>query len=815
MMTLFRSARRDGGALSTPNAMAPGMTAGPGGVWAWCLLPTQSTDAIGTEELLNRTLTGAEDLKQVLPKDVEFHIKVQWGRYSGAQHYEREAARWAHGLPSGAERYLRVQALRLDQLDLPRRQILFGVRLDDPSASASMGSRVLASSDTSKDGIARLQQHAALAAKWHARMAATSLHARPATVGELAWSLRRDMHRTVSWLPDGPLAGPGETARLRSGQVAVHPDHVQVRTDDGVRYLRALTSTVAGFPASSMSLPGGEWLRDLLGTEDDPDVVSYPLEVSIRGASLSPAKAHRRISNALKLLKEQGREAAQGVAEEPPEAVLEAREALMTRQAEIADGSVSMVEDSPTWLVQADTLEGLEHRTQQVIDQYAQRRIELWGAQNLQGELWRSTVLGDRLRVRDFTQFRPMATLVGSWFHGGSVVGEDSGPLLGYTTGSTPSPYRDRFTDAAQASQPVTTAIFGRSGRGKSTALSLTALAEARYGAWVFLLDTKGDLAGVVEAARMFDIPAMKLAADAMSSGSMCPFGYMPTAADAGSTAQQAVIDLLMTALRRGVADASEPLIRRAVNTVAGYPDPADRSTHRVIELLAHSHEAAEKALGRELKDLATDPLLLPIAGEPPADRLTLPTAAGLVYMAFPWQQLPKHGTLREDWKPAERLTMTLMRAAFSYATYMAARAHGIPKVVALPELHLITGHDIGRSMVKEVALMGRALDTSQILDTQAAVEFEAITGLADQLNTVMAFAADRDEEAAAQARLLGRPADAEFIRSQKVLGKGECVVRDRNGRFASVYFDRMATEIADAIDTTPKRVDERGELAG
>ena len=814
-MTLFRSARRDGGALSTPSAIAPGMTAGAGGVWAWCLLPTQSTDAIGTDELLGLTATGADDLRQVLPKDVEFHLKVQWGHYSGTQHYEREAARWAHGLPAGAERYLRVQALRLQQLDLPRRQILLGVRLDDPAARASMGSRVLASSDTTKDGIARLHQHAALAAKWHARMATTSFAARPASVGELAWSLRRDMHRTVTWLPDGPLAGPGETARLRSGEVAVHPDHVQVRTEDGVRYLRTLASTVTGFPATAMALPGGEWLRDLLGADDDPDVTSYPMEVSVRGASLSPAAAHRRIGNALKLLKEQGREAAQGVAEEPPEAILEARDALMARQAEIADGSVSMVQDNPVWLIEADTPEALDVRTQQVIDQYAQRRIELWPATHLQGELWRSTVLGDKLRVRDFAQFRPMATLVGSWFHGGSAVGAGSGPLLGYTTGSTPSPYRDRFTDAAQAGQPVTSAFLGQSGSGKSTGLMLTSLAEARYGSWVFLLDTKGDLGGVVSAADMFDIPTTALAADDVNPGSMCPFGYMPTSAQAGMTAQQAVIDLLLMSLRRGIADTCEPLVRRAVMTVAAYPNPAERSTHEVIQLLAHSQDLATRALGDELADLAADPLFLPVAGKPDQDRQTLPTGAGLVYMAFPWQALPVRGTPREEWSPSARLAMTLLRACFSYATFMSTRVRGIPKVVALPELHKITGYELGRSMVKEVALMGRALDTSQILDTQACVELESIDGLADQLSTVLAFHVERDEEAAAQARLLGRPADTEFIRGQKTLGKGECVVRDRGGRFASVYFDRLATEIAHAIDTTPERDNERRELAG
>ena len=807
---LFRSASPQVAPLSTPSAIAPGLTAGPAGVWAWCLLPTQSTDAIGTAALIALTHTGASDLKQVLPRDVEFHIKVQWGSYSGQEHYEREAARWPGDLPAGVDAYLSAHAQRLDDLALPRRQILLGVRLDDASARQTVKERVLASSDTTKTASARLQEYAALAAKWHARMAATSFHARPATVTELAWSLRRDMHRKVSWLPDGPLAGPAATARLRAGEVLVESDHVKVRTDDGARYLRCLTPTVLGFPSSGMELPGGEWLRDLLPLEEDPDITLYPVEISVRGRAMSPASAHKRISTALKLLKEQGREAAAGVAEEPPEALLEARDALTARQADLSGNTTSMVQDNPVWIIEADDLDTLNYRTDQVIDQYAARQIELWPATNLQGELWRSTVLGDRLRVRDFEQFRPLSTLVGSWFHGGSSVGSESGPLLGYTTGSTPSPYRDRFSDAAVAGAPVTSAFLGRSGAGKSTALVLTVLAEARYGAWVFLLDMKGDLVGCVSAAEMFEIPTLALSADEVSSGSMCPFGYMPP-----EEARGAVLDLLLMALRRSMTDLAEPVVRRAVMTVSQYPNPTDRSTHAVIELLANSRDdAAARSLGHEFRDLATDRMFAPIAGEPAAQRQTLPTSAGLVYMAFPPSALPDRGSQREEWSPSERLAMTLLRASFRYGKYMSSRVSGIPKVIALPELHTITAHDIGRTMVKETALMGRAQDTLQLLDTQACVELAAIDGLADQLSTVLAFQVDQDEEAAAQAQLLGRPADAEFVSGQKQLAKGECVVRDRERRFATVYFDRIAAEIAEAISTTPER-DDREDLAG
>lgn len=47
----------------------------------------------------------------------------------------------------------------------------------------------------------------------------------------------------------------------------------QVQADRGNRFLRCLTPTMTGFPATDLALPGGEWLRDLL-LEDTDDLAT-------------------------------------------------------------------------------------------------------------------------------------------------------------------------------------------------------------------------------------------------------------------------------------------------------------------------------------------------------------------------------------------------------------------------------------------------------------------------------------------------------------------------------------------------------------
>src|SRR5439155_19951641 len=109
-----------------------------------------------------------------------------------------------------------------------------------------------------------LRRAAKAAHTWHDRMKTSSFNARPATVAQLSWALRRDLRRTADWLPDGPVADAGAVARLRNGTRAVpHDDHLVLDTDAGPRFLRLLTVAQLGFPTTELALPGGEWLQQL------------------------------------------------------------------------------------------------------------------------------------------------------------------------------------------------------------------------------------------------------------------------------------------------------------------------------------------------------------------------------------------------------------------------------------------------------------------------------------------------------------------------------------------------------------------------
>lgn len=813
---LIEAVSRDDGPLDVPSAFATGISASPTSVWAHVILPTRSTDELNTDRIVRLTLDGASALRRLLPKDGEFQVKVQWGRWSGEE-YEREETETLAGadgvLTMGQEAYIKLGALRIADNGFPRRQVLLSVNLTPssgpelPAAFRKSTRQVAGEAATVDDAALLLHRAAQDCQQWHERMATSTFKARPATVREIAWALRRDLRRTVTWLPDGEFAGRGQIARLANGSyVQPRADHLEITTDEGVRYLRMVTVAQEGFPTTELQLPGSEWLKNLSVTEDDDDERTpvQPVEVSIRGRNLSTKAAVKKMREALSLAKEQGREASQGVAEEPPDEVLEARDVLPVRMAEVRRGTVSMVEDNVVWVVEGKTLPELNRRTFALIDHYGSMGISLWTPEHVQDVLWKETVLGDRLRFTDCQQFRPLSTLVAGWFHGGSEIGDARGPILGINTGSTPGPFRSRLTDAALEGKPVTSVYVGKSGAGKSTGLMLSVAAEVIYDAWALLTDMKGDLSGVCDVVERFGKPVWRINTSEAASGSMDFFRYVADPATAASLA----LDYLTVMLRESAADAAESIIRAACNVIAAYPDPTKRSIHAVIQLLARSEDPATAKIGADLVELAKDPLARPVAGLPDPAMRPLPTVPGLVYMDLVdvKDRLPDRTSPRASWRSGERLAVGLVQAVFDYANYMAARVKGIPKVVALTELHLVTGFAWGRGFVGRTARTGRALDNSLLLDTQAVAELAGIEGLIDQVSACYAFLVETDEEADAQAKLLGlRPEQSVRWRQQGWL-PGECSVRDRHGRVAPVQFDYLDAGIAAALDTTPKR---------
>jgi hypothetical protein len=810
-MKLFEKFRRNQSDLKVPTAITDGITNGPGGTWAWVLIPPRATDELNTSTIFRMTDDGASDLRRLIPAGAEFHFKVQWGRWSG-EDYEREEIR--RGMPDGARSYIKLGARRIDENRFARRMVLLGVRMDEDqqgvrTAATATAGKVLGTSTPTKDATVALAGTVKRIRSWQERMRVSSFAARPATTQELSWSLRRDLRRTVDWVPSANVVDAGLMGKLKATQVIPHATYLEVSTDAGPRYLRLITSAETGFPTSELELPGGEWLKDLNIVRqdiDEDDDESAPVEVSIRGRNVPQKEAVKRLRAAQALAKEQDREARRGMAEEAPDAVAESGYALRDRLREVSAGLIGMIEDAPVWVVEGTSVDQLDARSESLIDHYGAMGVTVWTPPYVQDLLWKETVIGDTRRVREFTQFRPVSTLVGAWFHGGSEVGGRRGPYLAGNIGSTPGPFRNRLTDAQQAGDTVTTAYLGKSGAGKSTALMLSLLGDiVTSNGFGLLTDLKGDLAGIINAFDLYGVPTWTVSTSQQASGSMDAFRYIADPDEARSEA----IDNLAMMLSTKDDESVEWLLRPAATAVAAMPNPADRSSWAIVKHLLADENLQAREMGRRLQELSSDPRARPVIGRPDFSAPPLPTGHGLVYMRFDDLKWPGKDTPTRDWKPGHRLSMMVAQAGLNYATHMSTRVKGLPKVIALTELHRLTRYDFGRQFVGDVARTGRALDTNLLLDTQACAELVAIDGLPDQISQVHAFRVDTDAEADAQAVLLHLEPEQQIRNRQKSWSQGQCLTRDRAGRIAPIEFDYMSDEIREALNTRPERDDD------
>lgn len=798
--------RRNGDPVRPPTALADGMSHGPDGTWAWVVLPSRSTDEQNTATLVQMTADAAGDLRRLIPPGYDFHFKIQWGRWSGQDYLDKE---WRPDLTPGGQRYVELGADRIDTLAFPKRLVLLGVRMDveDPSTTAKLTAvarRGLGTTTTVQSAEAALGQVLKRIRGFHERMAGSSFRAVPATTQELTWSLRHDLRRTVDWVPATATANAGQIARLKSTQVVPDSHHVEITTDVGTRYLRLVIPTETGFPESELELPGSEWLRTLniVGTDDDdPLNPAAPVEVSIRGRNVPQLEAAKRLREALALTKEQERAAAEGIAEVVPDTVTHAKDVLRQRLREVQTGALGMVEDTPCWIVEADDLDTLDRREKALVDFYGGLGISVWAPPNIQDLLWKETILGDKRRVTEFTQFRPVSTLVGGWFHGGSELGTVHGSYLAANIGSTPSPFTNRLSDAQLSRKKITSIFLGGSGSGKSTAVMLAVIPEVVVvGSWVGFLDIKGDCGGVAEVCELFGAPVTRISTKDQAAGAMCPFRFVADPAAAASMA----VDNLMLMLPPIKAHQAESHLRRAANQVAARPNRDDRSTAAIIDVLTDSADLFTIDIAATLAELAKDPLARPVAGAPQLPVRSLPTTPGLVYIKLEDLRWPGSNTPQAAWKPGHRLTAMLVQALFNYMDYMAAQVKGIPKVLALTELHRMP-FDFADDLVGNIARSGSALDTDLLLDTQACAELLRIEGLADQVSNAYCFGVDTDDEADAQARFLGLEPEATIRARQKGWSQGQCLARV-DKQVGPIHFDYLDVAIQDLLKTNPVR---------
>lgn len=780
-------------------------------VEAWFTLQTSNTDIVDADEQ-DRQLADVIAACQRALADKQCHVKVLWGRLSGAAYLE-DSASWT---TRSGHTLVKTRAERIDDLGLPQRHVLIGITLGDRNR-AGAGTRA---GEVVRGTLANIpQREIAWFDGQMQRIGKTLLgspwRALPASRELIAWMIGREQHRTIEAAPntDGLIVGPS-LARLARGRVEPWTDHLRVYDAQGHVSAYVGVLMMPDFP-DEMTTPGnGEWLRTLSEVtrlDVDGDEIPVVVDASVRFKLLTRSASLKMIDETRQTAKEQRRSAAKHSAEETSDEI-EATESEMRQLThEIKRDGTSFAAVHPLMLVTESSYAELMESMDAVIAHYADLGIGVEIAADEQREGWLQALPGDRVRISDMGHKMDTAALFGAWWWGGSEVGDDSGPAIGIMTGSTPGIVRNSIISGSRRGDATTTAFIGRSGRGKTTAMMLSLIDAVASGAWATMLDIKGDCTGAVAACHELDLPADLVTITGEHAGAADLLRVLP--------AQQAVLQVhgqLMLLTPPHMRAEAEGVLLSAINTIAGQPNP---STWAVIQHLKTSTETFHQHLGAILADYALTPLAATVVGEPRSET-QFATGPGLHLIQFEGIQLPGADSEAESWTIEERVSVAVLRGFLAWAMHTAQQSslRAMPKVVGVPEVHLLTATTDGRKFLDYIARVGRALSVNLAIDTQDPQSINQMQGIVEQIVTVFAFSQNSKPQQDALAELIGQepsPHSRNLIRWISTLQNGEirhghCIMRDWRHRAAAMQWDFPNERVRQLLSTTP---DETKEL--
>ncbi|MEE2524493.1 ATP-binding protein [Pseudarthrobacter sp. J47] len=795
---------------------------------AWLTIETSNTDHVSNEEILENLDAVIAEAGNIL-EGSQCHLKVVWGRISG-EDYRESAADLTDGGSGDGTMVFDERADRIDYLEMPERHVLLGVQIVDREHEtvaevkrtaedwAGLGKNTVTEAQLlGYFGLARQLQQALSNTRWAAKLASAE---------QISWAIGRESHRDKEVVKRRGFIRGAQLFDLTSSKIIPHEDFLEFKGNMGETVAYGSVIALSDFP-EEMRVPGdGEWLKTLsritrIDQSEDERLAGRPVPVivdaSVRFRVMSKGEARKRAEEARKTAKEQRRSASKNSAGETPPDVAEAEELAEAAVNEIQHGGMRLVESHPRLIVKGRDLDELDANVQAVVSYYAGIGVRAVVGVDEQRDLFLESLMGDSLRIVDLGHIQDDVQFFGSFFWGGSKVGDSVGPVAGYLTGSTPGVFRSNIARAASLGIATTSCYVGKSGMGKTVSICLDMLNAATlgpsafnkperleelvakgldlngYGVWQVLLDTKGDVSGLVGAARRYGINSELLRVTERYEGAADLFLSLDDPFEAATVVAGQLV-LLAPANLRGIADEAA---LEAATVIAGQPHP---TTHAVIELLQQSENEDTQKFGRYLSNLAQLPLGKLTLGKPNG-RQIFHEEPGIWVYQFPGLQLPADTQHVDVWTPIQKLSMAVLRGFLSNTVKMTSkqRLRFMPKVVAIPEVHHLLKVGDGVAFLDSLARVGRANNASLLLDSQDAQGISMIPGIVEQLSSVRIFQLTSQPEVDAAAALLQKdPASiGPTIRNLAVdpnapdgLRKGHCLAMDYRGRVGTVQYD-------------------------
>lgn len=623
----------------------------------------------------------------------------------------------------------------------------------------------------------------------HSRM-----NIRTATANEIAFSVMKNFYPSIR-IPlknsinvgDTEKWGEGEVGALVEAEIENNPKFLKItqQTDRGLQTGYRATLCFAKFP-EVMNYPHGEpWIHFA-------SYLPFGVDFSIR-FSLTPS---RQVQKQAERMRKRHVDQADNQANASGEVSLMNREQIQLGH----DLNYVLERDKTPWFygyhrltVTAETEELLKERVTQVIDHYKDIDILVVWSTGDQMTLLKESIPNDYVRMNSYFQRQELSVIGGGVPSGAGTVGEVGssvqankygrlGPYIGETIGSTRMPVCFSLLTAAEANNPPTTTILGQSGSGK-THLALTLTYQAVLdGAWTIIIDPKGQVGkmklmpGIENRTKVLDMAYGE-------PGILSPFLLTDDVSKQKELALETCI--IFAGGRKQIDNVGFSALAAAIEHTMRRPNP---SLQRVLGILLQDSSQEAKRLGQTLK----------LASELPLGRLCFPPGeekvsvdSGLTIFTINGLTLPPPEKKMEDYLNSESLSIAIMYLLTSFTSQLlisGAVQQKQPKLLVIDEAWMVAGSEQGGQLIESFVRMGRSLNCSLLLISQAASEFSDI--VAGNTSTTFAFQTEGKKVIQSLYNFLELDTEEyseDYIRD---LRRGECLMKDTTKRLSVMRVD-------------------------
>jgi hypothetical protein len=173
-----------------------------------------------------------------------------------------------------------------------------------------------------------------------------------------------------------------------------------------------------------------------------------------------------------------------------------------------------------------------------------------------------------------------------------------------------------------------------------------------------------------------------------------------------------------------------------------------------------------------------------------------------VITIRTPGLSLPEPGASRETYTRAERVSVATLALVAAKALRLVSTNRNRHKIVLLDEAWFFLSSAQGRALLNRLIRLARAFNATVLVATQRLAD---LGDLSELFGVYLLFGQETEAEAGVGLAQIGLDAKGALAIRLTEYRRGECLMRDLDGRIGEVQIDPVFAELLEALDTTPK----------